>query len=723
MRSLILLTLLFLTGVTFAQTVNVSNTSVQEYIVVGPFHAEGIGENEYLQLLDVDFLGGEANWRPETAAEVVEAEAGWVQLHQLLGDSAGAAAYAYFEIDAEKDGNAAVMIEARDGVVMYLNGEMVATYFGRNPFHWVEVELKAGVNPVLVKVVNQAWDWGLKIELYDMDQAAQLAAGYTKDVEYRQFQEMQLTIPKGENGYGFYPGQFPMLLPEHPGLAREYLGGGYEIKVRWFDRELNEVLFPAEPGRYAYYAEVVGENGLVLKRSATLFCMPERWMGWPELMTSSMDFWPVHDVSEDVWQKHTKAISQFSGAMTFQSFYDYGEGAKLLAFLDEMHRQGLDPERSLTPEIFDGDYHAALKQKIIGKTWPEIAPPSLRQETATILEPLEHAAETYEEMYAELDSIGDAWMADLGGAFDMLIAQHGKILYHRSFGEDVYGEFTNETSSEIASISKLMTGMLFAQFVDQDIIDIDDPVGKYLPDLPATGPQALTMRDLFTHTNGFEGHGRYGAARGHWLENTLLHELDDTVGVLHRYNGMGYNLAGSVMEAVAGKDVFRLLRENLYEPLEMSDTYHDYDLAFSCQSTAYDLAKVAQMLLNKGSYGDLQFFSEDTYRRILPSDLLEKRPNLVWSNGWDQGKPWGIGITHMDWRVQDEQSGEWRALISDEIYGHGSATASVFWVIPEHDMIITQSRRKAYRNYGIYGQQMFQAIDKHLIKEQIEAAE
>jgi CubicO group peptidase (beta-lactamase class C family) len=290
----------------------------------------------------------------------------------------------------------------------------------------------------------------------------------------------------------------------------------------------------------------------------------------------------------------------------------------------------------------------------------------------------------------------------------VLIAKEGEIIFHESYGEDDFGKFTTETPSEIASITKLLTGMLFAQFVDQGIIGIDDPVGMYLPDFPLTGPTAVTMRHCFTHTSGFNGHGLFNGVHNPWLENTLALVIeDDTVGTKHQYNGMGYDLAGKVMEAVTGKSVFRLFREYLYDPLEMNHTVHDWDLGFSCNSTAYDLAKVAQMLLNKGTYGNLQFFSPETYEKIIPRKLSEFYPGI--------NQKWGIGPRMMSRKVKDEETGEERSLLSDDIIGHGSATSSVFWVIPEHNIIITQSRRRGGRNFGQHFRKMIEVIEDHLV--------
>ena len=307
------------------------------------------------------------------------------------------------------------------------------------------------------------------------------------------------------------------------------------------------------------------------------------------------------------------------------------------------------------------------------------------------------------------------WIADGGSPFDMVIAQDGNIIFHESFGSDNYGEFTINTPTEIASITKLFTGILFAQFVDQNIIGIDDLVGKYLPDFPMEGPRAITMRQCFTHTSGFYGHGLFDGVHNHWLENTLFQAVkNDTVGTLYRYNGMGYDLAGKVMESVTGKSIFRLFHEYLYEPLGMKNTIHDWDLGYSVHTTAYDLAIIAQMILNKGTYDENRYFSETTYEQILPKNLKSYYPELVFTNPWDEGRR-GIGTTMQEWEISDEETGEKRHLLSKNVIGHGSATSSVFRIDLDNNIIITQSRRKGRSRFGEHFLKIYKLIDKKLV--------
>ena len=298
----------------------------------------------------------------------------------------------------------------------------------------------------------------------------------------------------------------------------------------------------------------------------------------------------------------------------------------------------------------------------------------------------------------------------------MVIAKDGEIIFHNAFGDDEFGKFTINTPTEIASITKLITGVLFAQFVDQGLIGIDDPVGKYLPDFQIKGPQAVTMRHLFTHTGGFYGHGLFGGVHNHWLDNTLSYIIrEDTVGTEYRYNGTGYDLAGKVMEIITGKSVFRLFHEYLYEPLGMKNTYHEWALGYSVHTTAYDLAILAQMLLQEGKYGGKKYFSKETFKKLLPLNLKDMYPDLRYKNSWDENQPKGIGIVMQNWEIKDSSSKKF--LLSDQVIGHGSATSSVFRIDLINKIVITQSRRMGKSNFGDHFLKVYEAIDEQLIKD------
>ena len=130
-----------------------------------------------------------------------------------------------------------------------------------------------------------------------------------------------------------------------------------------------------------------------------------------------------------------------------------------------------------------------------------------------------------------------------------------------------------------------------------------------------------------------------GGMRNPWLENVIGngHEyLEPGRRVI--YNGMGFDLAGKTMELVADKSIFRLMHENFLDPLGASQVRLS-DLGFTAEGSAEDLARIGQLMLNRGSYGDIEFFSSETFEQMLPRKASEVCPELTMTD-WEYG--WGL---------------------------------------------------------------------------------
>jgi hypothetical protein len=535
-----------------------------------------------------------------------------------------------------------------------------------------------------------------------------------KREEVREFLNCRI-VPKLGNSwdYTFEPGKFPELDWDRPYFVERVMGK-FPLKARWFDSGLSEVNAPEKPGRYAFYVEAKTPTNKIIRRASTVYCRPRNWFGWSEKPRAFLDFIPVEGVDRNVWAEHKDAISIFAGRTVLLSMLRQQEGAILLSYLHEMKTSTGKPALTDTPIIRDHDYHLALKRKILGveNKYPLLKRPQKKEsKIAKVLrEGTEEEAGFKPGTAEKICEVCQAWFEESEEPFITLVARHGVVIVHEPFGEWTWGQLTRNTPTEMASLTKLVTGLMFAEFVDQGLIDIDDPVGKFLPDYPVIGDKVITLRHCFTHTTGLYGHEEWGGMHNPWLDNVIANGLEYlTPGKVHEYNGMGYDLAGKVMEIVSGKSIFRLMRENLFDPLEMKDTTLEEDLGFSCFSTAGDFAKFGQLLLNKGSYGELEFFSPETFEMILPKPLSTYYPDI--------DKDWGIGITWMRRKHPDAGKNgipKDAAILSKNIIGHGSATSAILRVDLDNDLVIAQSRRRGGKAYDKYLVKFLMAIEEGL---------
>ena len=131
--------------------------------------------------------------------------------------------------------------------------------------------------------------------------------------------------------------------------------------------------------------------------------------------------------------------------------------------------------------------------------------------------------------------------------------------------------------------------------VDEGKISVIDPVGKYLPEYKgskvrgcagnagyacegATPSRPINIEDLMMHTSGLEGNSRVREG----AEPTTLAELAALgaktqllfePGTSWNYSNVGHNVLGRLIEVVSKQGYDAFLKEKIFEPLEMRDTY------------------------------------------------------------------------------------------------------------------------------------------------------
>ena len=134
------------------------------------------------------------------------------------------------------------------------------------------------------------------------------------------------------------------------------------------------------------------------------------------------------------------------------------------------------------------------------------------------------------------------------------------------------------TPFRLASVSKAVTAVALAALVEKGLIDLDRPVGDYIPSLPAAA-RPITSRQLAGHLSGIRHYrasdNRPGAdidrQRYASLTKALPIFINDALesppGAEYRYSTFGYTLLGAVMEAGAGRSFERILNDEVAAPL------------------------------------------------------------------------------------------------------------------------------------------------------------
>lgn len=172
---------------------------------------------------------------------------------------------------------------------------------------------------------------------------------------------------------------------------------------------------------------------------------------------------------------------------------------------------------------------------------------------------------------------------DIAGAV-VIVVKDGKVLFQKGYG---YADVKNKTPMlpdrtlfRPGSVSKLFTWTAVMQQVEQGKIDLDRNVNDYLDfKIPDTFPQPITMRNLMTHTAGFEesvkdlimGPGRKTGSIGEYLR-THIPQRVYAPGTTPAYSNYGATLAGYIVQRVSGVPFEQYVQENIFAPLAMQHT-------------------------------------------------------------------------------------------------------------------------------------------------------
>lgn len=502
-----------------------------------------------------------------------------------------------------------------------------------------------------------------------------------------------------ETGFHFQPSvfsgaKFPSSEFEYP-LWAEGLIGQYKIKTTYYDSEYNQVTSAVKPGRYGAVAEIIPEKGKTIRRFRTLFCQPEAVAWWNREVKASLELPKEMGVDPAVVNEQAGAISEYLKWRVVDGFNRDDSSAPLLAGLHETKPGSGENKAFNDVWAKDRQWWVGLKRKLYGmdKKFPEpfVCPRPIEGEPAPVLrEGTPAEAGMKPDAVDNIDAVCNTWAADSNEGFAVCIARHGVIVLHKAYGQRDGRPMTVDDASWMASITKLLSGTLMMMLVDQGLVRLDDRVDTFLPAFEGIEVKTpLTIKHLYTHTNGLWGH---------WGDD--LNDFDEVIadyypylkiGQAHSYNGAGYAIGGKVIEMVSGEAIPQFYKKHLLDPLGCTNT-RVTDTSGGSFSIPLDIAKIGQMLLNKGKYGNMRFFSEETFAKMLPSKLTDVL-------GPEAKIEWGIGVTWFN----DKGLG-------NGTFGHGAASSATLRIDPVNDLVIVMTRNTAGKDFNKYHPQFIEDI-------------
>ncbi len=186
---------------------------------------------------------------------------------------------------------------------------------------------------------------------------------------------------------------------------------------------------------------------------------------------------------------------------------------------------------------------------------------------------------------SRVDAVFAGWTAATPGCA-VGISQDGRIVLERAYGmADLEQGTPNRTDTifEAGSVSKQFTAAAVLLLARDGSISLDDPVRKYIPEVPDYGTP-ITIREMLQHTSGLRDWGSVEDVAG-WPRGTRVYthahvldivsrqsRLNFTPGTNWSYSNTGYNLAAILVGRVAGEPFAEFTRKRIFEPLGMTRT-------------------------------------------------------------------------------------------------------------------------------------------------------
>ena len=137
----------------------------------------------------------------------------------------------------------------------------------------------------------------------------------------------------------------------------------------------------------------------------------------------------------------------------------------------------------------------------------------------------------------------------------------------------------SKTPFYLASIGKQFTAASVMKLVEEGKVDLDDPIRKYLTQLPAIY-NPVTVHHLLTHTAGVADYlSEFGkppeGATNQDVFKMLVNQrsLAFKPGNRFRYSNSGYVLLAMMIEVATGVTISNYLSENIFEPFEMHNSF------------------------------------------------------------------------------------------------------------------------------------------------------
>lgn len=307
-----------------------------------------------------------------------------------------------------------------------------------------------------------------------------------------------------------------------------------------------------------------------------------------------------------------------------------------------------------------------------------------------------------------------------GGA--ILVGRHGKVVAPKFFGrqgpEPKAEPIRSDAMFLMASITKPITYLAGLMLVERGLLNLSDPVMRYIPEFAAHHKEEVKVRQLFTHTSGLpdmlDNNNELRKAHAplrKFIEGAILDtKLLFPAGTGLSYQSMGTLIVAELVQRLSGLSIQDFFQREIFDPLKLHsirlgsqgllrarlvrvETPAEQDATFGWNSDYWqafgapwgglfsspeDYAVICQLMLNGGAIGNVRLLSPGTVE-MMTTNRLDDEPDLP--EPIRRAYPWGLG-----WRMnQPGTDDNWGDMLNRQVFGHTGSTGTMVWMDRQRD--------------------------------------
>jgi len=177
------------------------------------------------------------------------------------------------------------------------------------------------------------------------------------------------------------------------------------------------------------------------------------------------------------------------------------------------------------------------------------------------------------ELFASVKAVGGS----------VAFVENGRVTYANGFGfadRETGVAASPETIYRTGSMTKTMTAIAIMQLQQAGLLNIDDQVSKYLPEIHLIDhsgrEQTASISDVLTHFSGMPSDALNGMMAQHstedgWqIDHLNRQPLSTAANFNQAYSNVGYGLLGHLIARVSGKSYADFLQDGLFRPTGMA---------------------------------------------------------------------------------------------------------------------------------------------------------